>query len=52
MLEVQHRPHKLSGEWAGSWEWHVAPDWLLILRDEVEGLSFLRTGTHSDLFGR
>lgn len=50
-LEHRFRPHKLSGEWADCWECHIAPDWLLIWRDEGEVLTFLRTGTHADLFG-
>lgn len=46
------RPHKLSGSFAGNWECHLAPDWLLIysLDDENNALNLERTGTHSDLF--
>ena len=50
-LDQSYRPHRLSGYWAGSWECHVGPDWLLIWNDEDPGvILFQRTGTHSDLF--
>ena len=51
-LEDKHRPHKLSGNYAGLWECHVKPDWLLIYRidDDLKEITFARTGTHSDLF--
>ena len=49
-LPAKHRPHKLSGEWAGFWECHVTPDWLLIWHDDGEEIALTRTGTHSDLF--
>lgn len=46
------RPHKLSGNHAGEWECHIAPDWLLIWEqnDNELTLLMLSTGTHSDLF--
>ena len=46
------RPHKLVGDYAGFWECHIAPDWLLIYQyDEEENeLLLVRTGTHADLF--
>ena len=50
-LDPRHKPHRLAGQWAPSWECHVEPDWLLIWNDEgPEEIIFLRTGTHSDLF--
>ncbi|WP_165069016.1 type II toxin-antitoxin system YafQ family toxin [Desulfovibrio sp. ZJ200] len=44
--------HPMSGDYAGCWECHIAPDWLLIYEiDEQETFLYLtRTGTHSDLF--
>lgn len=47
-----YKPHKLSGNYAGLWECHIKPDWLLIWsQDEKElTLLFMNTGTHSDLF--
>ena len=50
-LDPRHRPHKLGGEYAGHWECHVAPDWLLIWYSTETELVFVRTGTHVDLFG-
>jgi mRNA interferase YafQ len=49
-LEPQFRDHKLSGEWQGFRECHVEPDWLLIYRIEGDEITFVRTGTHADLF--
>ena len=50
-LPPRHRPHRLSGEWAGFWECHVTPDWLLIYDlDDPDVLALHRTGSHSDLF--
>lgn len=51
-LEQRYRDHALTGDYAGSRECHITPDWLLIY--EIDGdtllLYLLRTGTHSDLF--
>lgn len=51
-LPAACRPHKLSGKYAGYWECHIAPDWLLIyfLDDEENTVTYERTGTHADLF--
>ena len=52
-LPPEYKPHKLSGKYAGYWECHLQPDWLLVwLPHEQElVLTFIDTGTHSDLFG-
>ena len=52
-LPQQHKPHKLTGNFAGAWECHIRPDWLLIWEqnDTELVLLFTNTGTHSDLFG-
>jgi len=44
--------HPLQGEYAGSLECHLEPDWLLIyeIDDEAKEVYFARTGTHSDLY--
>lgn len=44
------RPHKLSGEYEGKWECHIAHDWLLIYKISGNELLLARTGTHADLF--
>ena len=49
-LPARCRPHRLSGNWSGYWECHIAPDWLLIYNVDETTLFLERTGTHSDLF--
>lgn len=49
-LEPRSRDHKLGGEWKDFRECHIESDWLLIYRVADEEITFVRTGTHSDLF--
>jgi mRNA interferase YafQ len=53
-LQVRHRDHELSGDYAGVRECHVEPDWLLIygkVGPTAGGtLKLIRTGSHSELF--
>lgn len=49
-LPAKNRNHKLKGEYAGYWECHVEPDWLLVYKKTDTEIIFTRTGTHSDLF--
>ena len=51
-LEAKWKDHALSGNYAGTRECHIEPDWLLIYEifDETLVLSLLRTGSHSELF--
>ena len=51
-LEVKHHDHPLAGNYVGCRECHIRPDWLLVylLNDGENSISFLRTGTHADLF--
>lgn len=51
-LPAKYKPHKLTGNYAGAWECHLRPDWLLIWEqnDTELILLFTNTGTHSDLF--
>lgn len=53
-LPEKNRDHALSGDWVGHRECHILPDWLLVYRieDNVLVLTLVRTGTHSDLFGK
>jgi mRNA interferase YafQ len=44
------RDHALQGEFKGSRDLHIEPDWLLIYTLEQNHLRLERTGTHSDLF--
>ncbi len=51
-LDKKYLPHKLHGEYSSCIECHIEPDWLLIYlidRDD-NTITFVRTGTHSDLF--
>lgn len=50
-LEERFRDHKLKGDYLGTRECHVEPDWLLIYEESDSELVLIRTGTHSDLFG-
>jgi mRNA interferase YafQ len=49
-LQERHRDHALSGNWSGSRDCHIEPDWILIYRVDGEYLFLERTGRHSDLF--
>jgi len=49
-IPARHKLHKLTGNYAGHWELHIEPDWLLIFRYEGDAIILTRTGTHSDLF--
>jgi len=50
LLEPKHRDHKLVGDYAGVRECHIEPDWLLLYINNLDDLTLIRTGTHSDLF--
>jgi mRNA interferase YafQ len=50
LLSARYRAHKLSGEYAGFWECHIEPDWLLIYAVTETEVFLARTGTHADLF--
>ena len=51
-LPSEYKPHKLSGQYAGSGECHIMPDWLLIWKQDDDELVLVmtNTGTHSDVF--
>ena len=49
-LETKYRDHYLVGQYKGSRECHIEPDWLLIYEITDDELVLIRTGTHSDLF--
>lgn len=51
-LEIKNKDHNLTGNYSGFRECHILPDWLLIYRYDGEYLELVRTGTHSDLFGK
>ena len=49
-LEGKYRDHSLSGQYKGTRECHIEPDWLFIYELTKSDLVLIRTGTHSDLF--
>jgi mRNA interferase YafQ len=49
-LEPKYRDHSLVGEYKGSRECHIAPEWLLIYELLESEVVLIRTGTHADLF--
>lgn len=49
-LDARHRDHPLIGEWKGSRDCHLEPDWLLIYTATKTDLRLERTGAHTDLF--
>lgn len=51
-LPPTYLDHPLRGEYARCRDCHIEPDWILIYMIEEDGahVTFLRTGTHSDLF--
>jgi mRNA interferase YafQ len=49
-LPSEYKDHPLRGDFAGSRDCHLEPDWLLIYTLEGNHLRLERTGTHSDLF--
>lgn len=51
VLPEKYKNHELIGNYAGFYECHVMPDWLVYSIDNgTVTLTASRTGTHSDLF--
>jgi mRNA interferase YafQ len=51
-LPPEFKDHPLRGNFVGSRDCHIGPDWILIytLTEKDSHVRFERTGTHSDLF--
>jgi len=51
-LPPEFKDHPLRGNFAGSRDCHIEPDWVLIytLTEKSTHVRFERTGTHNDLF--
>lgn len=49
-LDPKYKDHLLSGNYIGHSECHIQSDWLLIYLLEPGQVTFVRTGTHADLF--
>jgi len=49
-LTERYRDHVLVGQYKGTRECHIEPDWLLIYELAESEIVLIRTGSHSDLF--
>jgi mRNA interferase YafQ len=49
-LPARCKDHPLIGNYAGTREFKVEPNWLIVYRIENGILRLIDTGTHSDLF--
>jgi mRNA interferase YafQ len=49
-LPPEYKDHPLGGNFVGSRDCHIQPDWILIYTLVETHVCFERTGTHSDLF--
>ena len=51
-LDAKYKDHSLTGNYRGTRECHIEPDWLLIyeIRGDVLVLMLYRLGSHSELF--
>lgn len=50
-LPRELKDHPLKGEFKGTRDLHIEPDWVLIYKADDENVWLIRTGTHADLFG-
>ncbi len=49
-LPPRLKDHPLTGDWSGSRDCHIEPDWLLLYKIDGNDLILVRTGSHADLF--
>lgn len=51
-LDLKYKDHELSGNYKGTRECHIEPDWLLVYeyQNDVLVLMLYRLGSHSELF--
>ena len=49
-LAERYRDHVLVGQYRGTRECHMEPDWLLVYERAEGEIVLVRTGSHSDLF--
>ena len=50
VLAAKYRDRVLVGQYRGTRECHIEPDWLLIYESAESEIILIRTGAHSDLF--
>ena len=51
-LPERYRDHALTGNYVGHRECHIEPGWLLIYYKTHEAVTFVRTGSHSELLNK
>ena len=52
-IPEKHKPHPLTGDYAGCLECHIQGDFLLIWIDpDSDEIDLVRLGSHSELFGK
>ncbi|MBM4147126.1 MAG: type II toxin-antitoxin system YafQ family toxin [Nitrospira sp.] len=53
LLERKYLDHPLAGNLKGYRDCHIEPDWILLYRmdSDLQEITFVRTGSHSELFG-
>ena len=49
-LEPTYNDHPLKGNYVDTRECHIEPDWLLVYMIKADSITFVRTGSHADLF--
>ena len=49
-LEPKYNDHPLKGNYVDTRECHIEPDWLLVYMIKSDAITFVRTGSHADLF--
>jgi mRNA interferase YafQ len=49
-LDEKFKDHAMQGDYAGTHDCHINPDWLLIYTIVDDELRLIRTGSHSELF--
>lgn len=49
-LPLNYRDHVLVGQYKGTRECHIEPNWLLIYESAGSAIVLIRTGSHQDLF--
>ena len=54
ILEAKYDNHKLQGKLKNHFDCHIEGDWILIylIDKEKKKISFRRTGSHSEIFGK
>lgn len=52
-LESKYHDHALRGNLRDHRDCHIEPDWILMYRidRDLQEITFVRTGSHADLFG-